>query len=53
MEQRFVGAGPEADRLSQKMMDSWIAFARTGDPNHEDLNGWEPYDTKNRTNDDF
>ncbi len=49
MEQRFVGAGPEADRLSQKMMDSWIAFARTGDPNHEDLNGWEPYESQNRT----
>jgi para-nitrobenzyl esterase len=49
MEQRFVGAGPEADRLSQKMMDSWIAFARTGDPNHEELNGWEPYESQNRT----
>jgi para-nitrobenzyl esterase len=48
LEQRFVGAGPEADRLSQKMMDSWIAFARTGNPNHEGLNGWEPYDAKDR-----
>jgi para-nitrobenzyl esterase len=49
MEQHFVGAGPEADRLSQIMMDSWIAFARTGDPNYKDLNGWEPYNTKDRT----
>jgi para-nitrobenzyl esterase len=49
MEQRFAGAGPEADQLSQKMMDAWIAFARAGDPNHKDLNGWEPYNTKDRT----
>jgi para-nitrobenzyl esterase len=49
MEQRFAGAGPEADRLSQKMMDAWIAFARTGDPNHKDLTGWEGYNTKERT----
>jgi para-nitrobenzyl esterase len=49
LEQRFVGAGPEADRLSQKMMDAWLAFARNGDPNHKDLNGWEPYNTKDRT----
>jgi len=48
MEQRFVGAGPEADRLSHKMMDSWIAFARTGVPNHAELNGWEPYEPKHR-----
>ncbi len=48
MEQRFVGAGPEADRLSNKMMDSWIAFARSGDPNHEGLNGWKPYTPNDR-----
>jgi para-nitrobenzyl esterase len=29
---RFAGSGPAADRLSQQMMDAWIAFARTGDP---------------------
>jgi len=30
------------------MMDCWISFARTGDPNHNQLDGWVPYDTSRR-----
>ena len=48
MEERFTGTGPEADRLSRAMMAAWIAFARSGDPNHEALGGWAVYDRKRR-----
>jgi para-nitrobenzyl esterase len=29
---RFSGGGPEAEALSDDMIDAWTAFARTGDP---------------------
>ena len=36
-------ANPSAQRLCNRMQDAWIAFARTGDPNHEDLPDWPAY----------
>ena len=48
MEQRFAGTGPEADSLSEVMMDAWIAFARKGDPNHEGMDTWPVYDPESR-----
>jgi para-nitrobenzyl esterase len=45
---RFAGKGPEADALAARMMDSWIAFARTGDPAHAGLPEWPAYDTAKR-----
>lgn len=42
-DERFCGAGPDADVLSQKMQDAWIAFARTGNPSCASLGSWEPY----------
>jgi para-nitrobenzyl esterase len=47
--QRFSGSGPDAERLSARMMDAWLAFARAGDPNHADLPDWAPYDADRRT----
>ena len=41
--ERFCGSGPDADALSQKMQDAWIAFARTGTPACERLGEWTPY----------
>ncbi len=44
----LAGNGPEAQALSAKMMDAWIAFARNGDPGHGGLEAWSPYDTERR-----
>lgn len=45
----FAGKGPEAEALSEKMMDAWIAFARTGNPNHKNIPKWSSYDVQKRT----
>jgi para-nitrobenzyl esterase len=44
----MTGNGPEAQHLSALMSDTWIEFARTGNPNHAGLAHWRPYDLKNR-----
>ncbi|MCK4285560.1 MAG: carboxylesterase family protein, partial [Candidatus Lokiarchaeota archaeon] len=33
----------ETESLSAKMMDSWISFARNGNPNHEEIPEWAQY----------
>jgi para-nitrobenzyl esterase len=30
------------------MSEAWLAFARTGDPNHDELASWPAYDTGRR-----
>ena len=45
---RFAGEGPQAERLSERMMDAWLAFARDGDPGHAELPEWAPYDEDRR-----
>ena len=46
---KFAGSGPAADRLSEQMMDAWLAFARTGDPNHDGAAvAWPTYDSSRR-----
>ena len=45
---RLTGGGPEAMALADKLSDTWIAFARTGNPNTNKLPHWPPFDTKNR-----
>jgi para-nitrobenzyl esterase len=45
---RFAGSGPEALRLSERVMDAWIAFARSGDPNHPGLPDWPAYEPGRR-----
>ena len=47
--ERFSGSGPDADKLSNNLMDIWTSFARTGDPNNENIPKWSPYDTKKRS----
>ena len=47
--EKFAGSGPDAERLSTQMMDAWLAFARTGDPNHDGApEQWPAYDATRR-----
>ncbi len=39
----FCGSGPEADLLSERIQDAWLAFARTGDPSCDSLGAWQAY----------
>ncbi|MHA1729217.1 MAG: carboxylesterase/lipase family protein [Promethearchaeota archaeon] len=45
----FCGKGEEADKLSKQMMNCWIAFAKTGDPNHKGIPNWTSYDPEKRS----
>jgi len=45
---KFAGSGPEAETLSEQMMDSWLAFARAGDPNNDGTPEWPSYDGDRR-----
>ena len=39
----FTGGGEGPQRLSGRMMDAWVAFARTGDPSTEALGEWPAF----------
>jgi para-nitrobenzyl esterase len=41
-------ASPGAQRLCDQMQDAWIAFARTGSPEHEGLPDWPAYSRDSR-----
>jgi para-nitrobenzyl esterase len=40
-----TGGTAEARALAAQMSDAWIAFARTGNPNHKGLPAWPPVST--------
>ncbi len=44
----MLGPGPEPQRMADLMSSAWIAFARTGSPNIEELPAWPAYDPENR-----
>lgn len=44
----FPGRTEETQELSGKMMDAWISFARTGNPNHENMPKLPPYEIEKR-----
>jgi para-nitrobenzyl esterase len=46
---RFCGKGPEAEQLSEHMMDAWLAFAKNGEPGHPGIGEWPAYDTTARS----
>ena len=45
----FFGPEPAADTLSMNMQDSWLAFARSGDPSCESLGKWPIYGNRRET----
>ena len=44
----LVGDAPAAWRLSDQVSGAWLAFARTGNPNHSGLPDWPRFDTARR-----
>jgi para-nitrobenzyl esterase len=44
----MVGNGPERQPLADKMSAAWVAFARSGNPNHKGIPMWAPFDAKQR-----
>ncbi len=44
----FAGSGPEVDRLSDRVMDAWSGFARSGRPSSSDLPEWPAYTVERR-----
>ncbi|HEY6457002.1 MAG TPA: carboxylesterase family protein [Steroidobacteraceae bacterium] len=45
----MTGSGEDRYPLAQKMSSAWVAFARTGNPNHPTLpDVWVPYDNTRR-----
>ena len=45
----YSGASPEALRLSARMSQAWINFARYGNPNHSDLPKWPSFQEAKET----
>ena len=37
-----VEINEDSKQLAKNVMDAWVAFARTGNPNHEGLPEWQP-----------
>jgi para-nitrobenzyl esterase len=44
----FTGAGPERAGIASAMHGAWIAFARSGNPNHAGLPDWPQYKAPDR-----
>ena len=38
-----TGGGPDARDLAGRIADAWLAFARTGNPNHKGLPQWPEF----------
>jgi para-nitrobenzyl esterase len=45
----LTGSRPDKYCLARAMSDAWSAFARRGDPNHQGIPIWEPYDLSKRS----
>jgi para-nitrobenzyl esterase len=44
----MTGSGQDRYALADKMSSAWVAFARTGNPNHKGMPEWKPYDNTQR-----
>jgi para-nitrobenzyl esterase len=45
---RRANGSPEVDGMAKMISAAWVAFARTGNPNHPGMPQWAPYDAKRR-----
>jgi para-nitrobenzyl esterase len=44
----MTGSGDDRQALADKMSAAWVAFARSGNPNHDGLPNWPSFDTTRR-----
>ncbi len=44
----ILGRGDEPLRMRDQMCDAWLAFARTGNPDHEGIPHWPAYELEQR-----
>ena len=44
----ITGARADRQALADLMSEAWLAFARSGDPNHAALPAWRPYTAEHR-----
>jgi para-nitrobenzyl esterase len=44
----LLGNDPSVQALADLVSGTWVAFARTGNPNHSGLPQWPPYDAERR-----
>jgi para-nitrobenzyl esterase len=45
----LTGTGEDAQKTADQMSDAFIAFARTGNPNHTGMPQWRPYGLDHRS----
>ncbi len=46
--QFMTGTGQDRYALAEKVSSAWVAFARSGNPNHQGLPDWRPFDSDRR-----
>ncbi len=44
----YTGISPAAQRLADRMSAAWVAFARTGNPNHRGIPQWPAFNSADR-----
>jgi para-nitrobenzyl esterase len=44
----YTGSGPAAQRIADQMSAAWVAFARTGNPNHKGIPQWTAFNEGQR-----
>jgi para-nitrobenzyl esterase len=47
--QSIVGTGSDRQALADRMSHAWVAFARSGNPNHSGLPTWQKFTSDRRT----
>jgi para-nitrobenzyl esterase len=44
----YTGNSPAAQKLADQMSAAWVAFAKSGNPNHKGMPNWAPWDPDKR-----
>lgn len=47
--QSLTGKTAEAQKAADQMSEAFVAFAKTGDPNHKGIPAWKPYELAKRS----